>query len=120
MYKSDSSYPINDETKSNLYFGMVQGRGIQDYEGDDFWSLNTKDDMFGLYLAQFESSSVVPFYPSNTTELKWSRADFGLESIQPIHNGKTLLQIFLDGSESLALSLMTGFWGIVKSADSEG
>jgi ribosomal protein S19 len=86
VYKSDSIYPINDETKSNLYLGMVQGRGIQDYEGDDFWSLNTKDDMFGLYLAQFESTEIVPLFPSNTTQLRWSRADFGLESIQPIHN----------------------------------
>jgi len=57
--------------KAHLYLGKLNGKGIEGWTEPDFWSLNTQQDMFGDYFAQFESSLRVPLYPQNGTDLVW-------------------------------------------------
>ena len=102
MYKSEQTFHVktnhsdDKDTTTHLYLGKLVGRGIQDWDEakSDFWSVNTQPDMFGSFLAQIEADQL-PLYPANQTQLKWSRADFGLESIAPVNNGESLEEVFL-------------------------
>ena len=98
MYKSEQTFYVktnqsDTELTTHLYLGKLVGRGIQDWDEEqgDFWSVNTQADMFGSFLAQIEADQL-PLYPANQTQLQWTRADFGLESIAPADNGECSLR----------------------------
>ena len=77
--------------KAHLYLGKLNGKGIEGWTEPDFWSLNTQQDMFGDYFAQFESTLRVPLYPQNGTDLVWKSVydqDFQQFSITIPDNGK--------------------------------
>lgn len=89
---SGKSYHVERHTeKAHLYLGKLNGKGIEGWTEPDFWSLNTQQDMFGDYFAQFESSLRVPLYPQNGTDLVWKSVydqDFDQFSITIPDNGK--------------------------------
>ena len=83
--------------KAHLYLGKLNGKGIEGWTEPDFWSLNTQQDMFGDYFAQFESTLRVPLYPQNGTDLVWKSVydqDFDQFSITIPDNGKLYLGLF--------------------------
>ena len=92
MYISEETHRVKinqtEEIETHLYLGKLLAQGIENWDRGDFWSINTQDDMFGSYLAEFGAEKL-PLYPSNQTEVKWSRSDFGLVSIAPVNEGKS-------------------------------
>ena len=86
--------------KAHLYLGKLNGKGIEGWTEPDFWSLNTQQDMFGDYFAQFESTLRVPLYPQNGTDLVWKSVydqDFDQFSITIPDNGKLYLVLKTSG-----------------------
>ena len=96
--QSTSNYHVERHIeKAHLYLGKLNGKGIEGWTEPDFWSLNTQQDMFGDYFAQFESSLRVPLYPQNGTDLVWKSVydqDFDQFSITIPDNGKLKLLIY--------------------------
>ena len=90
--ESSKTYHVERHTeKAHLYLGKLNGKGIEGWTEPDFWSLNTQQDMFGDYFAQFESDLRVPLYPQNGTKLVWKSVydqDFEQLSITIPDNGK--------------------------------
>ena len=91
--EENKSYHVERHTeKVHLYVGKLNGKGIEGWTEPDFWSLNTQQDMFGDYFAQFESTLRVPLYPQNGTDLVWKSVydqDFDQFSITIPDNGKS-------------------------------
>ena len=125
IYKSEETYKIatiqSEQSKSyhverhtekaHLYLGKLNGKGIEGWTEPDFWSLNTQQDMFGDYFAQFESTLRVPLYPQNGTDLVWKSVydqDFDQFSITIPDNGKLYLGLFDEQKQGLRNQLTKG------------
>ena len=90
VYISEDTHIIDNGKSSSvqpLYIGKLRDIEIENGQ-EDFWALNTAEDMFGDFFISMKSDADLPYYPHNQTMITWSGFDPAKFRFTKVDNGK--------------------------------
>lgn len=86
VYQSERQYQLENGEFQPLFIGKLRAIEIENGE-EDFWSVNTQEDMFGNFFIALNSQTELPYFPSNDTTISWSSFKTDEFELTKVDNG---------------------------------